>query len=303
MRAARFSFCLLAAGLVFAGATCSQGGRILMETTVAKLILVAGASIWAEAAGTGPAIVFLHAGVADSRMWDAEFKALQATHRVVRLDLRGFGKSQLVAEKFSYHGDVVAVMESLHVDRATLVGCSFGSNVALDVALAHPERVERLVLISPSIGDGADSPDIRAFGVREEAALGRGDLADATEENLRFWVDGPRRSPGEVNPEVRRLVGVMQHVAFENPTPDGVKLDRLIPPARKRLGEIKVPTLIVAGSLDVEHVLGVARRVKAGVPDSQLEMIEGTAHLPTLERPLLWLKLLMEFLTGDVQSR
>ena len=142
-----------------------------METVIAMLITVSGASIWAEAAGTGPTVVFLHAGVADSRMWDAEFKALQSTHRVVRLDLRGFGRTQLVAEKFSYHGDVIAVMDSLHVERATLVGCSFGSNVALDVALAHPERVERLVLVSPSIGDGADAPDIRAFGEREEAAL------------------------------------------------------------------------------------------------------------------------------------
>ncbi len=267
-----------------------------MEAVIAMLITVSGASIWAESAGSGPAIVFLHAGVADSRMWDIEFQAFQATHRVVRLDLRGFGKTQLVAEKFSFHGDVIAVMDSLHIDRATLVGCSFGSNVALDVALAHPERVERLVLISPSIGDGRDSPDIRAFVVREEAALGRGDLDGATEENLRFWVDGPTRAPGVVNPDVRRLVGVMQRLAFENPTPDGVKLDRLVPPARARLGEIKVPTLIVAGSIDVPHVLAVAGRLKEGIAGSRLEMIEGTAHLPTLEVPTKWQALLAEFL-------
>ncbi|HEY6571908.1 MAG TPA: hypothetical protein VI198_01215, partial [Candidatus Eisenbacteria bacterium] len=68
-----------------------------METAIAMLITIGGASVWAEAAGSGPAVVFLHAGIADSRMWDAEFKALQATHRVVRLDLRGWGKTQLVA--------------------------------------------------------------------------------------------------------------------------------------------------------------------------------------------------------------
>ena len=269
-----------------------------MDSALAMLIAVSGASLWAESAGTGPAIVFLHAGVADSRMWDAEFKAFQKTNRVVRLDLRGFGRSQLVAEKFSYHGDVLAVMDSLHVERATLVGCSFGSNVALDVALAHPERVECLVLISPSIGDGGESPDIRAFGEREEAALGRGDLDGATEENLRMWVDGPHRTPDQVNPEVRRLVGVMQHLAFENPTPDGVKLDRLVPPTRARLGEIKVPTLIVAGSIDVDHVLSVARRVHAEIPGSRLEIIEGTAHLPTLEQPARWQVLLREYLNA-----
>ncbi|HET9951821.1 MAG TPA: alpha/beta hydrolase [Candidatus Eisenbacteria bacterium] len=267
-----------------------------MDAAIAMMIAVSGASVWAESAGTGPAVVFLHAGVADSRMWDAEFDALRTKHRVVRLDLRGFGRSQLVPGTFSYHGDVAAVMESLHVDRATVVGCSFGSNVALDFALAYPARVERLVLVSPSIGDGAESPDIRAFGEREEAALERGDLDGAVEENLRFWVDGPQRGPGEVDPEVRRLVGTMQRLAFENPTPDGVKLDRLIPPARARLGEIKVPTLIVEGSLDVPHVLGVARRLREGIPGARLETIEGTAHLPTLEKPERWRKLLTEFL-------
>jgi 3-oxoadipate enol-lactonase len=269
-----------------------------VETAIAMFITVSGASIWAEAAGTGPAVVFLHAGVADSRMWEAEFNTLQATHRVVRLDLRGFGRSQLVPERFSFHGDVAAVMESLHVDRATLVGCSFGSNVALDVALAYPERVEALVLVSPSLGDGNDSPEIRAFGEREEAALGRGDLDGATEENLRMWVDGPHRAPGEVDPDVRRLVGMMQRQAFENPTPDGVRLDRVIPPARVRLAEIKVPTLIVAGSLDLDHVLGVARRLKEGIRGSRLEVIEGTAHLPTLEEPRRWQALLVEFLNS-----
>jgi pimeloyl-ACP methyl ester carboxylesterase len=267
-----------------------------MDVVTAMMIPISGATVWAESAGSGPAIVFLHAGVADSRMWDAEFAELQVKYRVVRLDLRGFGRSHLVPGSFSFHGDVAAVMESLRVDRATLVGCSFGSNVALDVALAFPERVERLVLISPSVGDGGDSPDIRAFADREEAALGRGDLDGATEENLRMWVDGPHRGPGEVDPEVRRFVGVMQRLAFENPTPDGVKLDRVIPPARARLGEIQVPTLIVAGSLDVDHVLGVARRLKKEIPGARLEMIEGTAHLPTLEKPAEWRKLLLEFL-------
>ncbi|HEU4723917.1 MAG TPA: alpha/beta hydrolase [Candidatus Eisenbacteria bacterium] len=269
-----------------------------MESVVAMMIAVSGASVWVEAAGSGPAIVFLHAGVADSRMWDAEFKAFQSTNRVVRLDLRGFGKTQLVAERFSYHGDVLAVMDSLGIERATLVGCSFGSNVALDVALAAPSRAERLVMISPSIGDGGDSPDIRAFGEREEAALGRGDLDAATEENLRMWVDGPHRTPDQVNQDVRRLVGAMQRLAFENPTPEGVKLDRLVPPARARLKEVKARTLVVAGSADVAHVLGVAGRVTEGIPGARLEIIEGTAHLPTLEEPAKWQALLREFLAA-----
>jgi len=267
-----------------------------MTTAVATFLAVAGASLWVEAAGEGPAVVFLHAGIADSRMWDAEFDSLRDTHRVVRLDLRGWGRSEHVPGTFSYYGDVIAILDSLKIERTALVGCSFGSNVALDVALANPERVSRLVLVSPSIGDGGDSPDIRAFGEREEAALERGDLDGATEENLRFWVDGPKRAPDAVNPEVRRLVAVMQRRAFEIPIPDGLTLHRLEPPARSRLGEIRVPTLIVAGSLDVDHVLGVADRMKVQIPQARLEIMDGTAHMPSLEKPAAWLRLLRDVL-------
>jgi 3-oxoadipate enol-lactonase len=267
-----------------------------MGAAAGAFMMIAGTQIWYQAAGTGPAVVLLHAGIADSRMWDAEFASLRAGHRVVRLDLRGFGRSKHAAGSFSYHGDVRSVLDCLRIDRASVVGCSFGSNVALDLALAHPERVERLVLVSPSVGDGESSEAIRAFGEREEAALERGDLDAAVEENLRMWVDGPHRSAQGVDPELRRFVGTMQRAAFEVPTPEGVVLDRLDPPARDRLREVHAPTLVVAGSLDVEHVLSVARRLASDIRDSRLELIEGAAHLPTLERPREWGRLLEGFL-------
>lgn len=267
-----------------------------MTAAVGAFLVIAGTPIWYQAEGTGPAVVFLHAGIADSRMWDAEFASLRASRCVVRVDLRGFGRSRHAPGTFSYHEDVVRLLDSLKIGRATVVGCSFGSNVALDLALAHPERVERLVLVSPSVGDGDSSEVIRAFGEREEAALERGDLDAAVEENLRMWVDGPHRSPGEVDPALRRFVGAMQRAALEIPTPDGVVLARLVPPARDRLPEVGARTLVVAGSLDVEHVLSVARRLAAEVPGARLEIIEGAAHLPTLEKPREWGRLLEGFL-------
>jgi 3-oxoadipate enol-lactonase len=251
-----------------------------------------------EAAGPADssAVLFLHAGIADSRMWDAEFAALQATHRVVRIDLRGYGRSSVPNGPFSYHGDVVAALDSLGIERATLVGCSFGGSVALDVAVSYPERVAGLVLVAPSIGTGGESPEIRAFGEREEAAIERGDLDGATEENLRFWVDGPHRGPDQVDPKLRAFVGAMQRAAFDIPMPDGAKAAKPEPPVRDRLGDIKTRTLVLIGSLDVAHVQGVARRVAAEVPGARLQVMEGTGHLPSLEKPGPWLETLRGFL-------
>jgi len=270
-----------------------------LGTTVATFLAIAGASVWMEATGEGPAIVFIHAGIADSRMWDAEAESLQATHRVVRLDLRGFGRSAHVPGKFSYHGDVLAVLDSLRLERATVVGCSFGSRVALDLAVAHPERVDRLILVSPSVGDGDQSEVIRAYHEAAEAALDSGDLDEAVEVNLRMWVDGPHRGPGDVDPELRRFVGEMQRLALEAPLPEGISLDRLDPPARDRLADVKPRTLVVAGTLDVDHTQSVARRVAKEIPNARLEMIEGAAHLPSLEKPGEWIGLLKGFLAEN----
>ena len=162
-----------------------------------------------EAAGAGPGLAFIHAGVADSRMWDADFAEFARRFRVVRMDLRGFGRSPLVPGRFSHRDDVAEALRAAGLERATLVGCSFGSTVAVETALAHPDLVEGLVLVSPSLG-GGESEEMERFGEKEEALLERGDLDGATELNLRMWVDGPHRTPDQVAPELRERVRVLE---------------------------------------------------------------------------------------------
>jgi pimeloyl-ACP methyl ester carboxylesterase len=255
-----------------------------------------GVELHAEWAGSGPAILFLHAGVADSRMWDTEFAAFSGSSRVVRFDTRGFGRSPMPAATFAYHDDVVAVMGAAGCERATLVGCSFGANIAVDTALAHPDRIERLVLIAPGLGGGDDDEAMRRFGEEEEALLERGDLDGATELNLRMWVDGPFRVPAVVDPAVRERVRVMQRGAFALEMPAGVKRTHLDPPAAQRLSEIRVPTLVVVGALDVPYLLDVAERIEREVPDARRVVIPDAAHMVTLERPREFDRALRDFL-------
>jgi pimeloyl-ACP methyl ester carboxylesterase len=252
-----------------------------------------------EQAGQGPGLLFLHAGVADSRMWDAEFGAFRDSHRVVRFDTRGFGRSPMPSGRFAYHDDAAAVARAAGLARCTLVACSFGANIALETALAHPGLVERLVLVSPGLGGGADSEEMRRFEAEEEAALERGDLDGATELNLRMWVDGPRRGPDEVDAEVRERVRVMQLDAFRVEMPSGVERVRLEPPAATRLGELRVPTLVVAGELDMPFVLSAAERVEREVPGARRVVVPGVAHMVNLERPAEFRRLLEDFLRSS----
>src|SRR5581483_6812732 len=106
------------------------------------------------------------------------------------------------------------------VQKAHVIGISYGSKIALDFTLAHPELVASLVLVAPSVGGVEPSEQILRFFQEEDALVEQGDLSGATELNLRLWVDGLRRTPDQVNPTVRQRVYEMQYRAFTIPMPE-----------------------------------------------------------------------------------
>jgi pimeloyl-ACP methyl ester carboxylesterase len=244
-------------------------------------------------------VVLLHAGVCDRRMWDPQWPALAAARDVVRLDLRGFGDStERPAGALSPVDDLVGTLDALGVDRCHLVGASFGAGVAVEAALARPERVESLLLSAPGGSLIAEATDqLRAFFDAEGSALTSGDLDAAVEANLTTWVDGPHRSPGDADPGVRETVRRMQRRAFEVSADwDDVEEHELDPPALERLGEVAVPTLVLVGALDVDAILDAARRVTEGIPGARRVDWPDVAHLPSLERPEDFLALLRDWL-------
>jgi pimeloyl-ACP methyl ester carboxylesterase len=256
--------------------------------------------------GDGPAVVLLHEGVADGRMWSPQVDALSRRYRVVVPDFRGYGQSPLPPERFRHVDDVVALLDGLGVERVAAAGASLGARVALELALTVPERVWALVLVAPGLSGVEWSEEVRAGWAAEEAALEAGDIDEAVEINLRMWVDGPRRGPDEVDPAVRAHVGEMQRRALEVQIPAYADPghqpaeDPLDPPASARLAEVSVPTLVLVGDLDQPDIVSTAGRLAAEIPEARHAVIEGTAHVPNLERPGQVSELLLEFL--DSQS-
>jgi pimeloyl-ACP methyl ester carboxylesterase len=117
-------------------------------TLAARLVAVPGLHV--ETTGTGPVVVLVHAFHMDLRQWDEQMPAL-AGYRVVRYDVRGHGKSGPPGEGYAPHEDLAALVRDLGVERVPIVGHSMGGQIAVDFALAHPELVDRLVLVSPGI--------------------------------------------------------------------------------------------------------------------------------------------------------
>jgi pimeloyl-ACP methyl ester carboxylesterase len=254
-----------------------------------------------EVAGDGPAIVLVHAGVADRRMWDPQWKALQGGHRVVRYDARGYGESLPPAGPWSQHADLLGLLDELGIHRAHLVGASMGAGIAVEAALARPEAVSSLVLAAPGGALlGAPSEHLQSVWRAEIAALDAGDLDAAVEVNLKAWVDGPSRTPDAVDPALRVFVGTMQRDAFELPEwdPDDAPESELSPPADARLAEINTWTLVVVGEADQPAILDAAHHVTVHIPAARLVSWPDVGHMLSLERPAEFGRIVAEFLAS-----
>lgn len=257
---------------------------------------VRGARLAFQASGAGHPVVLIHAGIADARMWDDQIAAFGARLRVVRYDARGFGRSDAPAGAFAHHEDLIGLMDALGIDRAHLVGVSMGSSTALDAAIAYPDRVSALVLVSARAG-GEPSAALREGWAKVDELLEAGDTAAANELELRMWVDGPRRTPDQVDPTVRERVREMNGALL---TMDGEGMDeqKLDPPAAGRLGEIRVPTLVVVGDEDVPDVVQSAGPLVQEIPGAKRATIAGAAHLPNMEKPQEFNRLVLGFLAA-----
>jgi len=170
---------------------------------------VNGARHYYEALGSGHPLVLLHAGIADSRMWDDQIHSFAERYRVIRYDARGFGRSDMPAAPYSRYDDLAALLDHLQVDKACILGSSMGGGTALDFTLAYPDRADALVLMGSAVGGGTPSESTIEQWNRIDELAQSGDLAGAVELELQMWVDGPRRTPQRVDASVRERVREM----------------------------------------------------------------------------------------------
>src|SRR5829696_2371885 len=229
--------------------------EMLRETGMAE---VNGARIYYEVAGEGDPLVLVHAGIADSRMWEDQLMALADHYRVIRYDMRGFGRTAMVEGPFSHHEDLRALLDSLDVELAHLVGCSMGGGAVLDFALEYPQRVGNLVLVGSAVGGFRPDFDPPRQWYELVAADEAGDLGRVSELEVGIWVVGPERSPDDVDSSVRDLVWEMNLIALRNETAGLGEEWEPEPPAADRLPDVQAPTLLIVGDEDQPRVFAAS---------------------------------------------
>lgn len=236
-----------------------------------------------DVAGAGTPVVLVHAGIADARMWNPLMPSLTGEHRVIRYDLRGYGRSPLPPGDFSHVDDLAAVVTAVADGPVHLVGASLGGRVAVDLALARPDLVRSLTLLG-AVVSGYD-PDAEPPALWQEvvAAHRAGDLDALADAEARMWLadpDGTRLPAGVLD-----LVRTMNRIALENESSGIAEEQPADPPAADRLAELDLPVLVVVGARDLPDIRMAADLLVDRVPGAVRADVEDAAHLPALERP------------------
>jgi len=253
--------------------------------------------------GGGAPVVFLHAAVADVRMWSDQLIGVAVRNKAIAYDRRGFGKTRYVQEDHSSVADLMAVLDALADGRkAVLVGCSQGGRLALDAALEHPARVSGLVLVAPNVTGAYEpdkSPEISNLLAEQAKAIKDGDIDRVNAIKAHLWLDGPLQSEGRVSGRARDLFLGMNSIVLRAPAA-GSDLDVVqIPPAFDRLAELKVPALMIWGELDFPHIKERCQVVANRMTNCAALEIAGSAHLPSLDKPNDVTAAIVQFARGE----
>lgn len=258
-----------------------------MTEAIASIL---GGRIFHEISGEGTPVVLVNPGGLDCRIWEPQWGALAARHRVLRYDPRGWGRSSRAEGPFSHLDDLRALMDFAGMERAHLIGSSFGGSLGLDFMAELPERLHSAVLV------GAGGPQ-NGFPMPEDMARSFAPVAEALAVDVRraidVWLEIDERLPED--PELRAVV---RENALANPTywtipPSWTRATE--PHVSERLEDIDVPALVVTGEREHPYSVGIAETLAKRMPHARHVALAGAGHLVHLDRAEAFNRLVLDF--------
>jgi 2-succinyl-6-hydroxy-2,4-cyclohexadiene-1-carboxylate synthase len=267
-------------------------------------IAVNGIRLNVERVGEGPPLVLLHGFTGSTATWAPHLDAFSGHFSVIAVDLPGHGASDAPADPARYGmeqcvSDLLALFDRLEIARASLLGYSMGGRVALNLAIAAPERIRALVLecASPGIAD----PDERLARRRSDAALADMIEREGIEAFVDYWERLPLFASQAALPAAIRDRQRAQRLAN---TARGLatSLRRIgtgmMEPLHDRLGGIQSPVLLIAGERD-EKYCRLGRSMAGAIPAARLVVVPDAGHAVHLEQPEAFHRHVLEFLESE----
>jgi 3-oxoadipate enol-lactonase len=239
----------------------------------------------------GAWLTLLHALASNAELWGPQLAPLGAAFRILRIDARGHGKSTAdnpAGTVDDLAADVVAVWDALGIDRSNVLGLSLGGMTGIGIALNHADRIDRLIAADCR----ADAPPffVDMWSKRQQMLLENG-IAAVAEATLPIWFsEATRQSRPELVEAARAMIAGTSVPGYVGASSALQRLDY-----KRRLGEIRCPTLFLVGALDGPHP-GEMRSMAALVPGAKFVEIADAAHIANLEQPLRFTDAVLSFL-------
>jgi pimeloyl-ACP methyl ester carboxylesterase len=274
---------------------------MISQTLQSGFAEIEGRKVYYETKGEGAAVLFIHGFSLDTRMWDDLFDTFAKQYRAVRYDVSGYGRSTIPDSVISSSDEIAALLKSLHIDKATVIGMSQGGRVAIKFALDYPQMVDALITLSSALDGFQFSNGVQTRMKRYTTIAKDSGLAKAKEAWLKDPFLTPQTDAPSVRNKIRKIVTDWSGIQFS--TPNLWSFKQTLPAAIHRLDKIKVPTLAIVGEKDEQDMHAIADTLVANIAGARKIVIAGSGHLLNLERADEFNKIVLDFLSTNVPHR
>ncbi len=260
------------------------------ETGYAKFL---DTSLYYEITGSGPDIVFLHGNPVDLRLWDYQVKPFTEKYRVLRYDMRGFGKSGNPRRQgYTHAEDLKALLHFLDIKETYVAGLSMGGGAAINFAISYPESTRALIAADPSLAGYKWSEEFLAsMAYIPDVVKSRG-LEGGREETLKMKI-----FQDAMKDEANRLLLTDMLNSYKGWHWLNRDTGRpFVPPAIERLNEIKAPALVIIGERDVPDFHNIAAILEEKIPNARKVLMKGIGHIVNMEAPEKFNEIVLKFL-------
>jgi len=257
---------------------------------------VEGGRLYYEVTGRGPAVALVHGFTLDHRMWDPQLEAFSRRFKVIRYDMRGFGRSSLPEPggAFMHARDLKALLDSLSVERAHVVGLSKGGHVATDFTALYPEAAASLVAVDSSLVGFRFSEEFSGFLETLPEVARRMGVEAAKRKFMGHRLFASALGNPAATKLLKKIIADYSGWHWLNDAPERVPE----PPTVERLASIGTPTLVVVGEHDLPDLHKIADVLSRGIPGARKLVLDGVGHMCSMEDPARFNSEVLSFLAG-----